>query len=212
MKKHIIAYLTKKYDRAIKDIVRMEARLRSRNQKSAGLAFRLLARRFSEDIFEFLIVLFSDPSESFIILKKRDEMTVCDVSYVEYRLYSKKIKLLSLGGASSVFFATLTISFIVNFVMPNLNVFAATFNWNQTNWNGGTDGGTYPNNTNNRDNWTKYSSATITIDPTGTPGKLTVTGSALVAGQSDQGGFASGTTGVFTEVTGTQSVRLKIVQ
>ena len=212
MKRHIIQLLTKKYDRAIQNIAQMEARLKSGEQKGAQFALKLLHLRLAEDIFEFLIVLLADPSESFIILKKRDEMAVCNVSYVEYRLYSKKIKLLSLGGASSVFFATLMVSFIVTFILPNLNVFAATFNWNQTNWNGGTDGGTYPNNTSNRTNWTKYSSANITVDATGTPGKLTVTGSALVAGQTDQGGFASGTTGAFTQITGTPSVQLKIAQ
>ena len=34
----------------------------------------------------------------------------------------------------------------------------ASYSFAQTNWNGGTDGGLYPNHTNNQSGWTKYSS------------------------------------------------------
>lgn len=35
---------------------------------------------------------------------------------------------------------------------------AASYNWIQTDWSGGRDGGVYPDHTNNQSNWTKYSS------------------------------------------------------
>ena len=212
MKKYLIESLAKKYDRAIMRIKKMEASLKSaENKNAAGFAFRLLRERIKENMLEFLIVIFADPSESFIILKKRDEFAVCEVSYVEYRLYSRKMKLLSLGGMSSVLFATLIVSFIVSFIMPNFQALAATFSWSQTNWNGSTDGGVYPTHADNRTNWTKYSSKNLTVDASQT-GVLTTSDSIVVVGQTDSD-FNAGTVGSFTEVvTGQNKVRLKIAQ
>ncbi|MBI4359856.1 MAG: hypothetical protein HY564_02060 [Candidatus Jacksonbacteria bacterium] len=211
MKKYIVRQLTKRYDRTLARVKRMEADLRTEKHKEPGFAFRLLRARVKENLLEFLIIVVSDPSESFIVLKKRDEFAVCSVSYVEYRLYSRKMKLLSLGGMSSVLFATLMVSFIVNFIMPNFQALAATFTWNQTNWNGGTDGGSYPTHADNRTNWTKYSSKNITVDASQN-GVLTTTDSVVIVGQTDAD-FNAGTVGSFTEVvTGQNKVRLKIAQ
>ncbi len=212
MKKYLIESLAKKYDRAIMRIKKMEASLRSpENKNAAGFAFRLLRERIKENLLEFLIVIFADPSESFIILKKRDEFAVCDVSYVEYRLYSRKMKLLSLGGMSTVLFATLMVSFIVNFIMPNFQALAATFSWTQTNWNGGLDGGSNATHSTDRTSWTKYSSKNVTIDASQN-GLLTTSDSIVIVGQSDAD-FNAGTVGAFTEVvTGLNKVRLKLSQ
>lgn len=211
MKKYIIELIAKKYDRSLARTKRMEAELANPEKKDPGFAFRLLRSRIKENFLEFLIVIIADPAGSFIFLKKRDEFAVCNVSYVEYRLYSRKMKLLSLGGMSSVLFATLMVSFIVNFIMPNFQALAATFTWSQTNWNGGTDGGTYPNHTSNRTNWTKYDSKNVTVDASQN-GVLTTSDSVVVVGQTDAD-FNAGTTGSFTEVVaGQNKVRLKLSQ
>src|SRR3989338_9500758 len=123
MKKRLIKFLTAKYDTTRSRTLRLERSLKGRKGGQMLFAFKLFAGRIMEDIVEFVIVVFADPSESFIILKKRDEEAVCRVSYVEYRLYSRKLKLLSLGGGSTVVLATLMISFVVAFISPNLDVF-----------------------------------------------------------------------------------------
>lgn len=211
MKKYIIELIVKKYDRSLSRTKRMEADFQSEGKKDPGFAFRLLRSRIKENFLEFLIVIIADPAESFIVLKKRDEFAVCNVSYVEYRLYSRKMKLLSLGGMSSVLFATLMVSFIVSFIMPNFQALAATFSWSQTNWNGGTDGGTYPNHTSNRTGWTLYSSGGVTVDASQN-GVLTTGGAAVIVGNTDAD-FNQGTVGSFTEVvTGQNKVRLKLAQ
>lgn len=211
MRTFLITQLTKRYDRSILRIKKMEADLASPKKKDASSAFRLLRERIKENILEFLIIVLADSSESFIILKKRDEFAVCEVSYVEYRLYSRKMKLLSLGGMSTVLFATLMVSFIVNFIMPNFQALAATFSWTQTNWNGGLDNGSNATHATDRTSWTKYSSKNVTVDASQN-GVLTTSDSIVIVGQTDAD-FNAGTVGAFTEVVGGQNkVRLKIAQ
>ena len=166
MRQKLINLLTNQYYRLSKQAAIGEAKLEKSGQKKLKTAGQVLFARFQQNLLEFLIIVLADSSRSFQILKKRDELAVCQVSYVEYRLYSKKLKLLSLGGLSSVIMATLMISLVVNFVMPNWRALAATFNWQQTNWAGGLDAGAYPNHTDNRDSWTNYSEKTITVDTT----------------------------------------------
>jgi len=184
MRKKVIALLSKQYLRLSEQAFIQEERLQKSGQKRLKTARQVLFLRFQQNLLEFFIIVFADSAESFSILKKREEFAVCKVSYVEYQLYSKKLKLLSLGGLSSVIMATLMISLVVNFVMPNWRALAATFNWQQTNWTGGLDAGAYPNHTDNRDSWTNYSEKTVTVDTT-QANKVMPTDAIIAVGTTD---------------------------
>jgi len=192
MRKKLINLLSNQYYRLSKQAATSEAKLEKTGQRKIQTAGQIFWCRFWQTVLEFLIIILSDSSRSFSILKKMDEFSVCKISYVEYRLYSKKLKLLSLGGLSSVIMASLMISLVVNFVMPNWRALAATFNWQQTNWAGGLDAGAYPNHTDNRDSWTKYSEKTVNVDTT-QANKVMPTDAIIAVGTTDLD-FTGGTT------------------
>ncbi|KKT35086.1 MAG: hypothetical protein UW24_C0015G0020 [Parcubacteria group bacterium GW2011_GWA2_44_12] len=96
----IIAYATKHYDPSL--IARLKA-----GRKTTWLALR-------QSLFEFLIILFSDAGQSFIILKKREEDSVSQLSYIQYKLYTKKLRLLPFGFFSTLAFTGLLIPYALN--------------------------------------------------------------------------------------------------
>ncbi len=96
----IISFATKHYDRACASIAKAV-------HKTTWLALRL-------SFFEFLIIVFSDAGQSFIILKKREENSVSQLSYIQYKLYTKKLRLLPLGFFSTLAFIGLMIPYALN--------------------------------------------------------------------------------------------------
>ena len=187
--------------------------------KFQGGRFRLAGRIFLlrswQSVLEFAIIIFLDPAESFNFLKKRDEFSVCTTSYVEYKLYSKKLRLLSVSGVSAVVMTSLIVSLVTSFVLPGLRSSkAATFTWVQSSWTGVASSTKYAVHPTNQTGWTDYSSKDQTIDVTSVSGKLTSSDAIVAVGSSDSD-FASGTTAAYTEITGSgesASVRLKIAR
>lgn len=217
MMKSLSKILVKRYYQASEKAANLETTLplkKIANEKlkirRARLAFKVLSQRARQNIFEFLMIILLDPSESFNVLKKRDEFSVCTVSYVEYRLYSKKLRLLSLGGVSAVVMTSLVVSLVTSYIIPYFRASAATVSWVQSSW-GGSATTTYAQDPDNRTNWTNYSSkSTSTIISSG---KVTTAG--FVVGSDDTSSdFASGTQS-FTEIAGSAasgSIRLVIPQ
>ncbi|MBY0376459.1 hypothetical protein K2P96_00595, partial [Patescibacteria group bacterium] len=54
--------------------------------------------------------------------------------------------------------ATLVVALIISLLLNGFSVEAATYTWSQTNWGGGTSGGTYPAHPGDQTGWTKYES------------------------------------------------------
>ena len=204
MRKSLSKILVKRYYRAAEEAAELETTLPSKkiaNEKlkirRAHLAFKVLSRRARQNILEFLIIILLDPSESFNALKKRDEFSVCTASYVEYRLYSKKLRLLSLGGVSAVVMTSLIVSLVTSYIIPHFRASAATVSWVQTSWSGGATS-TTANNDSNKTNWTYFSSKTTSTILSSD--KVTTAG--FVVGSDDTNSdFASGTQS-FTEIVG----------
>ena len=217
MGKGLSKILVARYYRAAEEVVALETTLPSKKIakeklkiQRARLAFKVLSRRVRQNIFEFLIIILLDPSESFNALKKRDEFSVCATSYVEYRLYSKKLRLLSLGGISAIVMTSLIVSLLTSYIFPYFRVSAATVSWVQTSWSGGATT-TTANNDSNQTNWTYFSAKTTSTIISS--GKVTTAG--FVVGSDDTSSdFASGTQS-FTEIVGTAtsgSVQLVVPQ
>ena len=125
MRGTIVQLFIKKHESRQNRISLLEARFKMKKMQRIGIsslffALNILFLKIYQNILEFLIIVLGDSAQSFVALKKKEESSVSNVSYVEYRTYSKKLKLLSIGGVSSLFIATLMVSFFVSFFILSL--------------------------------------------------------------------------------------------
>lgn len=218
LKKELSRLLNKWYYNTSRETLTLEGVLPTSKKFRGGklyLAGKIFWLRLRQSILEFAIIVLLDPAESFNFLKKRDEFSVCTTSYVEYKLYSKKLRLLSLSGVSAVVMTSLIVSLITSFVLPGLrHSEAATFTWLQSSWTGTASTTIYAVHLGDRTGWTGYSSKDQTIDVTTVAGKLTSSDAIIAVGSNDSD-FASGTTAAYTEIIGSgdsAGVRLKIAR
>jgi len=130
----------------------------------------------------FLCLLFGDSAENFLIFSKlgKDAVVVCNNSYCGYRKMERKVRFLSKTAFILVLISTILTSSILYFFMPGKpSSKAATFYWNQTDWSGGPDDGTYPTHNSNQSGWAKYSAKddniAATVDGLDKVLKLTMT-------------------------------------
>ncbi|KKT35085.1 MAG: hypothetical protein UW24_C0015G0019 [Parcubacteria group bacterium GW2011_GWA2_44_12] len=209
MKKEILSYIIKAYDTSYQQVQFTEAKIASQNRarrkpKLFFFAVRIFFYRMRQNFFEFLIILLADPAQSFTALKKREEKAVSTVSYVEYRIYSKKLKLLSFGGISSVLMATLVVSFLVSFLQNDYKGYAATYTFTQDDFGGSANADLYPIEPTNRTGWTNYSQKDATVSITNVGGKnvLTVTDTVNHFDTSDTDFDATGKTYSYTALNG----------
>jgi hypothetical protein len=87
------------------------------------------------------------------VLKTKKLNSLGKLIYFAFFLFGKR-------GIALILITTILGS---NILLNIYSAFAASYTWNQTNWSGGLDGGTYPNHTNNKTGWTKYSATTTGI-------------------------------------------------
>jgi len=204
LRKNLAKRLRTAYDEIAKKIFLLESGKLQEEKEAAArrtfLAFRVLSLRAMQNLIEFSIIVFLDPAQSFMILKKRDEFMLAPVSYVEHRLYTKKLKLFSLGSVSLVVMMSLMVSLITSYVFPHFRSFAATFTWTQTDWSAGVGGppAPFPKDPDDRTDWKKFSSKDQTVVTS--TGAITVADFILGSDTTDTD-FASGTQS-FTAVTG----------
>lgn len=85
----------------------------------------------------FLILNFSDPTESFKILLRLKPEDVCTYSYCSYRYFKNRVKLFSLAGTSLIIIGSVVGTFLLSIILPLLALRAQTVNW-QTRPDGAT--------------------------------------------------------------------------
>ena len=132
---------------------------------------------------KFLILTLKNPAQSFQILKQSQVVSgACDYSYLEHKLYQKKVRLFSLTGLSTVIFATLILSLFFSFVIPEAGrIYAKTNTYSQSDWSGGEDTVNFPKDPDNLTTpWTKYYSKDPDTVADATSIRSNVTGSSLV--------------------------------
>jgi hypothetical protein len=108
---------------------------------------------------KFLILTIKNPAASFQILKQSQTANVaCDYSYLEHKLYQKKVRLFSLTGLSTIIFTTLILSLFFSFVIPEASrSYAKTNSYSQSDWSGGEDTVNFPKDPDNLTTpWIKY--------------------------------------------------------
>ncbi len=218
MRKKILSYIIKAYDTSYQKVQFTNAQLDSKKNirgksKLFFFASRIFFQRMRQNFFEFLIILLADPAQSFMALKKREETAVSTVSYVEYRIYSKKLKLLSLGGFSSVLMATLVVSFFVSFFQNGYKGYAATYTFTQDDFGGSANPSLYPIEPTNRTGWTNYSQKDATVSITNVGGKnvLTVTNTVNHFDTADTDFDATGKTYSYTALNGVSGTGASVV-
>ncbi len=93
--------------------------------------------------------------------EKVDEKIIKKLDDLFYKLHNKKqkqVSVFSMVGLSIIIAGSVAVGMITSFIFPHIfSSKAATFNWTQTNWAGGRDGGAFPDHTDNQSNWTQYS-------------------------------------------------------
>jgi hypothetical protein len=201
-KKKLTQILSRSYYNVAKKILALEKGIpetRTFFKSRTLLAVRVLFTRIKQNVLEFLIITLLDPAESFNFLKKRDEFSVCTSSYVEYRLYSRKLRLMSIGGVSVVILTSLIVSLVTSFIFPRFGAEAATFTFVQTDWSGGASTTATANHASNRTGWTYFFSKDDSIRNTAT----SVTAHSTISKtQTNNTDFTAGTAS-FTSVSGT---------
>ena len=76
---------------------------------------------------KFVILTIKNPAQSFQILKQSQVVSgACDYSYLEHKLYQKKVRLFSLTGLSTIIFATLILSLFA--ALATTNLYLSQFN------------------------------------------------------------------------------------
>src|SRR3989344_389583 len=99
-------------------------------------------------------------------------------------------------GKMGVAFLLIISILVSTFSVNSRDVFAATYTWNQTNWDAGLDGGTYPNHASNQTNWEKYSAKDngVTTNASSLSLALTQATSTQTSDEDFDGGVFSQTT------------------
>ena len=142
-----------------------------KNQKNISfyLLYSLKAQtlNFSILLIRVLFLLFGDSSENYLIFTRlnKDSVLVCNNSFCVYKKFQKKVRFLSKTAFALIVVTTIITSSFLYFMMPGKpDSFAATYNWNQSNWFGGADTVATANHNTDQNNWTKFYSKDDNVD------------------------------------------------
>ncbi len=91
--------------------------------------FWLLFLELRSVFLRFLIINFSDPTQSFKILLNLKPEDVCTYSYCSYRYLKKKMQLFSFAGTSMIIIGSVAATFLLSIILPLLALRAQTVNW-----------------------------------------------------------------------------------
>ncbi len=80
-------------------------------------------------VLRFLILNFSDPTESFKILLRLKPEDVCTYSYCSYRYLRNKVQLFSFAGTSMIVIGSVVGTFLLSIILPLLALRAKEVNW-----------------------------------------------------------------------------------
>src|SRR3989344_5463429 len=98
-------------------------------------ALWLMLMELRSIVLRFLILNFSDPTESFKILLRLKPEDVCTYSYCSYRYLRNKVQLFSFAGTSMIVIGSVVGTFLLSIILPLLALRAKEVNW-QTRPNG----------------------------------------------------------------------------
>ena len=110
------------------------------------------------ELTKYYILIFKDAGESFNLLVNQQNLKVCAYSYCNYKYFQKRVRIFSLAGALTIITVAVFTSLITNLIFgPKLPGQAATYNFQQTDWNTAstTNTATHPTD---RSNWDYYDS------------------------------------------------------
>ncbi len=127
------------------------------------LNIQLVFWQIVTDNVKFIVILFSDPGDSFNLFFRQRELKSCPYSYHQFKAIRQRIRLFSVAGATALVVVSVTTSLITNFLFGGkLPGQAATFGWNQSGWSGGATT-TVATHASNRTGWNYYLNASSSI-------------------------------------------------
>src|SRR3989344_2409976 len=92
-------------------------------------ALWLMLMELRSIVLRFLILNFSDPTESFKILLRLKPEDVCTYSYCSYRYLRNKVQLFSFAGTSMIIIGSVVGTFLLSIILPLLALRAKEVNW-----------------------------------------------------------------------------------
>lgn len=92
-------------------------------------ALWLMLMELRSMLLRFLIINFSDPTESFKILLRLKPEDVCTYSYCSYRYLRNKVRIFSFAGASMIVIGSVVGTFLLSIILPLLALRAQNVSW-----------------------------------------------------------------------------------
>jgi len=106
-----------------------------------------------------ILIIFGDPAKSFDLLYRQRGLSVCPIPYSQFKQKQRHAKVFSLAGITTIILITAMSSLLVNLMVgPIERTFAASYNWTQTSWGGGTSGTALVHDGTDNSDWSYYAS------------------------------------------------------